>query len=127
MELAALQQESRKAREFQHEIGECRFTLRTPTRLEIRQCMHRHGLDPSGAGGVMMSLLQQYLLDDHLVAWTGVRELHIVGDSSAPLPWSADLVRLLMDSQPEWADELGAKLLASVATRGARLGADAKN
>jgi hypothetical protein len=128
MDLAELQQRARKAREFEHAIDDCGFTLRTPTRLELRQCMHERGLNPAEQSGVVLSLLQQYLLERYLIGWKGVRDRHVLPDAGdAPLPWSADAVRLVLDAQPEWADALGARLLASVAERRAGLEADAKN
>lgn len=128
MDLADLKARAQRAREFTHTCGDCTFTLRTPTRLEMRQCMHERGLDPAGASPLLPALLQRYLLERFVVGWMGPRESHVVADAGpAPLPWSADAVPLLLDAQPAWADELGTVLLASVSQRAERIEADAGN
>lgn len=126
--LAELKAAARKALEFTHEIGECTFTLLTPTRTQVRECLHRHGLQARDGDALLLALLQRHLLQQHLVGWTGVRHLHVLPDAgTAPLPWQPDAVPLLLDAQPDWADALGAALLASMAGRQQRLEADAGN
>lgn len=128
MDLAELKARALRAREFTHAVGECTFTLRTPTRLELRQVMHERGLDPAGASPLLPALLQRYLLERFLVGWMGPRESHIVADAgTAPLAWEPGAVPLLLDAQPAWADELGTVLLASVQRRAEQIEADAGN
>lgn len=128
MDLAELRQRAQEARQFEVAVGDCSFTLRTPTRLELRELLLQRGLDPAAGSSMVLPLLQQYLLLRFVVGWTGVRESHVLPEAgSAPLPWSAEAVALVLDAQPDWADTLGAALLASVAERGARIEAEAKN
>lgn len=118
-----------KAREFTHTIGERTFTLRTPTRHDVRQTLHEHRLLDEGGRILVLQLLQYQLLRAGLIGWTGVRVHDVVPDSAdaAPLPWSADAVDLYLDAQPDDADALGAELFARAGTRNAGLEADAKN
>lgn len=128
--LARLEAAAQKAREFDHTIGERTYTLRIPTRTEVRECVHEHGLfSATGGGGAMpVLLLRQYLLRQALVAWTGVRESDVAaGASSAPLPWSARAALLLLDARPDDADALGALLMDRADRRDAAIEADAKN
>lgn len=128
MDLAELKAAALAARQFQAAIGECSFTLRTPTRLELRELLRRHAIEPDTDSPVVMSLLRHYLVHAFLVGWMGVRNCHIVADAGTdPLPWSADAVPLLMDAQPDWADTLGRALMEAVAERAQRIEADAKN
>jgi len=128
MDLAELKARAQAAREFQVSIGECSFTLRTPTRLELREVLLRRGVDLTSSSPLILSLVQYYLLTSFLIGWTGPRDSHVVPDAGdAPLAWSVDAVPLLLDAQPEWADTLGAKLLASVSDRSDRIGEEAKN
>ena len=128
MDLAELKLKAQAAREFQVPIGECSFTLRTPTRLELRELLLQRGLDPASRSSMVVPLLQQYMLHRFLMGWTGVRCSHVHPDAGAdPLPWSVEAVPLVLDAQPEWADTLGAEILQAVSERGARLEAEAKN
>lgn len=126
--LAELRAKALAAREFTHTIGECVFTLRTPTRTEVREVARAHGLLREDADATTLPLLQHYLLLGGIVGWTGVRESHLLaGGSAAPLPWSTDAVALLLDAQPAWDDAMGARLLASTQARSDAIEADAKN
>lgn len=128
MDAADIRAAAQRAREFTHAIGERVFTLRAPTRTELRETIRAHGL-MSAAGDVMaLPLLNHYLLLRGLVGWVGVRlcDLGFSADT-APLPWSADAVAVLLDAQPEWADQMGAALLTRSQQRTAAAEADAKN
>jgi hypothetical protein len=126
--LADLKARALKAREFTHTIGECEFTLRTPTRTEVRELTHERGLLREEADAMVLPLLQHYLLLRGIVGWTGVRFHHVLADAGRdPLPWSADSVAMLLDAQPAWSDAMGAALLASTQTRAEGIEADAKN
>lgn len=129
-DIDSLREQALKAREFQIEHGQCTYTLRTPTRQEVRAAVRAERLDVSEAGASMLavSLLQDALVRRCLVGWTGVRASHVapVADS-APLPWSPEAVDLWADANPDAADALGLKLLARINERRDRLEADAKN
>ena len=128
MDLAELKARAQAARQFDVAIGECSFTLRAPTRLELRQALLRHDIDPRTQSALQLAVLQRYLLHAFLVGWMGVRESDVLPDAgSAPLPWSADAVPLLLDAQPDWADELGGALMTAVHDRAERAQAEAKN
>lgn len=128
MDAAALAAAARKALEFTHEIDECTFTLLTPTRTQVRECAYRHKLDLTDDNSVVLPLLQRYLLDTHLIGWTGVRDLHVLPTAGTdPLPWTRDALALLLDAQPQWADALGARLLARMSARNAELEDQAGN
>lgn len=129
MDAAELAAAARKALEFTHAIGECEFTLLIPTRQQVRECIYRHKLE-IGADGepVAQALLQRYLLDaGHLLGWTGVRRLHVLGEGTDPLPWSRTVVPLLLDAQPDWADKLGMQLLIRLQRREAQIEEQAGN
>lgn len=126
--LARLEAAAQKAREFDHTIGERTYTLRIPTRTEVRECVHEHALSRAGFDAMTVPLLRTYLLRQALVAWTGVRESDVAaGASSAPLPWSARAAALLLDARPDDADALGALLMDRADRRDAAIEADAKN
>lgn len=128
--LADIKARAIKAREFAHVIGDCTFTLLTPTRQELRQVAYEHGL--RALDGPELALLQYHLTVRHVVGWTGVRVRHLMpdvvaADAGSPVPASPDTVALLLDAQPEWADQLGTELLARVRLRNEALAEDAKN
>lgn len=128
MDATQLAAAARKALEFTHEIGECTFTLLTPTRMQVRECAYRNKLQFGDGGEVVLALLQRHLLDRHLIGWTGVRHLHVLPQAGAdPLAWSRDAVPMLLDAQPDWADVLGSALLARMGQRGADIDDQAGN
>jgi hypothetical protein len=110
--IARLQAEALKAREFTHTIGERCYTLRVPTRREVRECVYARGMLRSGSSAMLLPLLRHYLLLQAVVAWTGVRERDAApGASAAPLPWSPPAVAMVLDAMPDEADALGVVLL----------------
>lgn len=128
--LADLKARALEARKFAHVIGECSFTLLTPSRQELRQVAYEHNLRQ--LDGAELGLLQYYLTVRHVVAWAGVRVRHLMpdaggADAGSPVPCSPDAVALLLDAQPEWADTLGTLLLARVKLRNDAIEEDAKN
>jgi len=126
--IARLQAQALAAREFTHGIGERSYTLRVPTRLEVRECVHARGLASGTPGAMMLPLLRHYLLLQAVVGWSGVRERDVApGLGSAPLPWSPAAVPLLLDGLPDDADELGRVLLQRADQRDEGIEADAKN
>lgn len=127
--IARLEAAALKAREFTHSIDDRSYTLRVPTRHEARQCVHRHGLGSGSGGAMLVPLLKHYLLLQHLVGWTGVRERHLVPqqDGAAPVPWSPRAVALLLDALPDDADALGQALLERADQRDQGIEVDAKN
>jgi hypothetical protein len=126
--LAELKEKAQRAREFTYQAGECEFTLRTPTRTEVREVTHAHGLLTGQNDAMVLPLLQTYLLQRGLVAWTGVRLRDLIPDAGTePVGWSADTVQMLIDAQPELADKMGAALLARTQLRAEAIEADAKN
>lgn len=128
MDASELAVAARKALEFRHTIGECEFVLRIPTRLEVRECIYRRELRTDAGEVVSLALLERYLLDDHLLGWTGVRMSHVLPDAgAAPLAWSREMIGVLMDAQPDWADELGGQLIARMGKRNAQIEADSGN
>lgn len=118
-----------KALEFEHVDGERRLTLRAPTRTELREAMHRNNLLAVGDNGLVLALLQHYLLLRHIVAWQGVRMRDVMPGSTdaAPLPWSADAVALYLDANPQHEAAMGTELIARAQTRNQKLEDDAKN
>jgi hypothetical protein len=123
LEAAAL-----KAREFAHTIGERCYTLRIPTRREVRECVHARGLGRSVGDAMLMPLLRHYLLQQCVVGWTGVRARDLVaGGAADPWPWSPGAVALLLDNRPDEADELGRVLMEQADKRNEAIEADAKN
>lgn len=125
--LADLRARALKAREFTHTVGECAFTVRTPTRQEVRQTALDHGLHQMDAAE--FRVLEYHLAARAVVGWTGVRVRDLLpadGDPT-PVPWSADAVALLLDAQPDWCDALAQALLARLGARNQALEDDAKN
>lgn len=129
MDASELAAAARKALEFTHAIGACEFTLLTPTRQQVRECLYRHKMRVSDdEDPLMQALVQRYLLDGgHLVGWTGVRRLHVLGEGADPLPWSRAMVPLLLDAQPGWADKLGEQLILRMNQRVAEIKEQAGN
>lgn len=126
--IARLEAAALKAREFAHQVGERTYTLRVPTRTEVRECVHTHGLGRHGADAMMLPLLRHYLLRQAVVGWTGVRERDLVpGGGSDPLPWSPRAASLLLDSLPDEADALGKLLMERADQRLESVEASAKN
>lgn len=126
--IARLEAAALRAREFTHAIGERCYTLRVPTRHEVRECVHARGLGSGKVDAMMLPLLRHYLLLQCIVGWTGVRERDAVqGGESAPLPWSPRAVALLLDELPDEADALGKLLLQRADERDAAVEGDAKN
>lgn len=123
LEAAAL-----KAREFEHTIGERTYTVRMPTRTEVRECLHEHGLLKGGGSPTAPLLFDTYLLRRAVVGWMGVRESDAVpGGDRAPLPWSERAVALVLEARTADADALSAALNARIAARDAAIAEDAKN
>lgn len=126
--IAGLEAAALKAREFAHAIGERSYTLRVPTRREVRECVHARGLMRGGSDAMMLPLLRHYLLLQAIVGWTGVRENDVVpGADPAPLPCTPRAVALLLDAQPDEAEALGAVLMDRADQREAAAEVDAKN
>jgi hypothetical protein len=128
MDAADIRAAAQRAREFTHTIGERSFTLRAPTRTELRETIRAHGLMSASGDVLALPLLCHYLLLRGLVGWAGVRVCDLgYSTDTAPLPWSADAVQVLADAQPDWADAMGSALLAKSQARTAEAEADAKN
>ena len=129
MDAADLKARALKAREFEYRIGDLAFTLRTPSRHELRQAVHDLGF--GALDGAELALLQYALTVRYMVAWSGVRLSHLglagQADASSPAPLSPAAVELLLDAQPTWADELGVALLSRVSLRNAAIDGDEKN
>lgn len=125
-DLARLEAAAIKAREFSHTVGERTYTLRIPTRHEVRECVHANGL-ARGADAMFVPLLRHYLLLQCIVGWQGVRERDIIGAGDAPLPWSPRAVALLLDNLPDEADAMGVLLMQRADKRAEAVEADAKN
>lgn len=126
-DISRLEAAALKAREFTHQVGERCYTLRVPTRTDVRECVIEHRLDRAGPL-IMPPLLRRYLLEDALVGWTGVRARDVLPTAgSDPLPWSQRAVVLLIDGRPDEADDLGRVLMAEADKRHAAAEADAKN
>lgn len=126
---AELRDAALKAREFTLERGERVFTLRTPTRHEVRQTLHEHKLLDAGGRVLVLQLLQYQLARAGLVGWAGVRVRDVLpgSEDAAPLPWSAATVDIYLDAQPDDADAIGAELFARASVRSAAIEDDAKN
>lgn len=129
MDLQELQARALRAREFTKVVDGRTFTLRIPTRDESLVAARRLGgsLGDNLAG---LLLLQRALLKDAIVGWQGL----VVGDvlKDAPeaadaLPFEAGAVPLVLDANPEWADQLSKELAERAAARNQRIEAEAKN
>lgn len=126
--IARLEAAALKAREFTHTIGERCYTLRVPTRREVRECVHTRGLGGAQVSAMLLPLLRHYLLQLQLVGWTGVRESDVLpGGSAAPLPWSPRAVALLLDALPDEAEALGQLLMDRADQRTGAVEAEEKN
>jgi hypothetical protein len=124
--LADLRAKALAAREFTHEVGECSYRLRVPTRTEVRQTAQKHGM--ASGSVVELLLIKTYLVQRFLVGWTGVRNSHIVPDAGKdPLPHSPEAVALWIDANPDLADQLGEELARRSETRAAEIEAAAGN
>ena len=125
--LDQLREAAQKAREYEHEHGQCTYRLRIPTRQEVRAAVRAEKLGLDG-GSVELTLLQYALLRRAIVGWMGVRACHVAPvEDQSPLPWSSEAVSLWLDANPDAADTLGARLLAKLNERTDLLEAEAKN
>lgn len=129
MDLHELQSRAQRAREFTKTVDGRTFTLRIPTRDESLVAARRLGgsLGDNLAG---LLLLQRALLKDAIVGWQGL----VIGDvlksapeAAEPLPFEAGAVPLVLDANPEWADQLSRELAERAAARNQRIEAEAKN
>ena len=128
MDIADLKAKALAARTAPMVLGECSFTLLTPTGKESLAASAALGTYPQGTS--MLMLLRRVLLEQALIGWQGPRVRDILPDDpegNAPLAWSAETVPLLLEAQPEWADALGNELMDRMAARTQRIEADAKN
>jgi len=125
--LDQLREAAQKAREYEHEHGQCTYRLRIPTRQEVRAEVRAEKLDADDSG-IVLALLQYALLRRAIIGWAGVRACHVAPvDDTTPLPWSTEAVALWIDANPDAADRLGANLLAKLNQRTDRLEDEAKN
>ena len=125
--IARLEAAARKAREFEHSIGERTYTLRVPVPRELFEVAHRRGA-ATRASLLTSALTRRYALEEAIVAWTGVRERDLVdGGASDPVPWSARAVVLLLDRRTADAAALEAELFRRHDERVAAIEADKGN
>lgn len=132
MELADLKRFALAAREFSHSVGDParQISLRVPTQHQIDLAARRSGLSSLSDDQAANVVLSRSLLLLGVVGWSGIT----VGDvlpgnaqSAEPLPWEAGAVELLLDAQPEWAQEMYEALIEQLLSRKALKDTAAKN
>lgn len=129
MDLEALRAASLAAREFTHDVGDCSYRLRVPTRHDVLLTSCRLQAPLAGADAAAVMLLQRGLLEAAIVGWQGVRVRHLLpghAEGDAPLPWEAGAVPELLDARPDHEQALSDALSAAMAARRAAIEADAK-
>lgn len=113
----------------EHPLGAVRVVLRAPSRHEMRMQARELGLD-GPMGGVSLAVLKHELVLRALQRWEGVRLGHVLpqhAEAQSPLPLSPRTARMLLDAQPDWADEMGDALMQRVQLRTSAIEADAGN
>lgn len=133
MDLQALQQRALAARELSHTIGEVTYRLRVPTRHEVLLAAQRSGAMQVAGDRAALLVTQRAVLEQAVIGWTGARVRHVLplehadGEADAPLAWEAGAVPLLLDAQPDHAQQLADLINQRMAQRAAAVEADAKN
>lgn len=130
MDLATLQARAQAAREFEHTIGDVTYRLRVPTRTEVLTAAQRSGAMRTQGDAAGYLLLQRATTEIAVIGWTGLRVRHLLPqdpDGNTPLAWEEGAVPLVLDAQPDHADELGEVIGQRLKARTATIEADAKN
>lgn len=133
MDLQTLAQRAQLARELDHTVGDITYRLRLPTRHDVLLAAQRCGALQDGGDRAAMLLLQRSVLVGAVVGWSGARVGHVLppehagADGETPLAWAPGAVPLLLDAQPEAAQELADLISARVQRRQQAVEADAKN
>ena len=134
MDLHTLQAAALAAREIEHPIslpaGDVLIRLRLPTGQDVKLAAWRTGIGRTDGDKAALLVLQRGLIEQALIGWQGVRVGHILPghvEATAPLPWDAGAVPLLLDAQPEAEQALFDLLNHRLAARNAAVEADAKN
>lgn len=132
MDLHTLQQRALAARELTHTIGAITYRLRVPTRHEVLLAAQRSGAMQVAGDRAALLVTQRAVLESAVIGWQGARVCHVLpadqaqGEADAPLAWEAGAVPLLLDAQPEAAQELADLINQRMAQRTAAVEADAK-
>ena len=133
MDLQTLQQRALAARELSHTIGGITYRLRVPTRHEVLLAAQRSGAMQVAGDRAALLVTQRAVLESAVIGWQGARVRHVLpadqaqGEADAPLAWEPGAVPLLLDAQPEAAQELADLINQRMAQRTAAVEADAKN
>jgi hypothetical protein len=133
MDFADIQAAVLAARTYTHTLDEAAgisVQLCLPTEDESLIASCDVGLGSTRSGPAAMLLLSRRLLERAVRGWTGLRLAHLVPDheqAQQPLAWSAEVVPLLLDAQPQWAQALRDELVQRINARRAATQAEAKN
>jgi hypothetical protein len=120
-DLKLLRAQSERAREYVHEIGSRRYTVRIPTAYEWRRIMVGNAASAVAA--------QRELVEQGVVGWEGLTTADCLpgeGDDT-PVPFSRLALGCLLDHNLAEADALGLRLIDAYNERRARLEATVKN
>jgi hypothetical protein len=127
-DIADLQRKANAAREFQVVVGACTYTLRLPTTHQKEVAAMRARGDGHTADPALAVLLVRRLVEQSVVAWSGVTAEHLAPGGGADV---AELVpgavALLLDNQPETARQLTDAMVARENERNAHAEAARKN
>lgn len=119
MDAQALKEHVEAARRTTLTVGERSFTVRLPSRMEMRMT-YVHARE-GGMQDIEATLhtAHQMLLRG-VQGWSGVRASDFGADSADPLPFDASLLPLLLDERPQLAEALQDAFDEAIAQRAAR-------
>jgi len=127
MDLDALADKMRQAREFEVPVGAAKFLLRLPTPGEYRLLAGPFTVDGTIPDG-NLTAFERKLAEAVLVGWSGLQAREIFPDAEAePLAFSATTARLLLEYRVDIQDLVIQAVVAEKRKRNAEVEADQKN
>lgn len=114
MDLNDLKRKVQAARRFTVEVEGRHLVLQRPSDFDLQMAGAKAGLSGGKPDGRL--LWERLVICGALVDWTGVvaSDFGLEADDT-PVPFDAEAVALLLDAQPEWAQQLSLALFAAIA------------
>lgn len=126
MDLNDLKRKVQAARQFTVEVGAGRVvTLQRPSRFDLQMAGAKAGM----SGGAPGSRLQweRLVLSGAVVGWQGITVADFGAHEADAVAFDPEAVSMLLDAQPEWADQLSEALWMQLAKAEDVEGTAAKN
>ena len=129
-DLDYIARKARAAREFEHQAGPARFTLRVPTKLES-SVAYAESIGTSKRRDAATSLrFHRALIVLAVIGWSGVLVRHVLPshpDDAEAFAFEPGAAEVLFDAKPEWEAALMQELMTRIADRQAAEDSAAKN